>query len=1086
MKTKESFNSVNFLCLLLIFIWAKPFLKAQDIKKIFRDTAEFTGGLGLNKVKHQDNYIVSGIIRNNKAGIICIDSNGNKQWEVQLTMSNPISTMMLGEDDFLYASVYERDTIHTLKIQAIDGNIIWRNKFRAYSLQGLLDYDSSKFIIQYVHDDFNDYHKRFGFVSKANGDLTATFFIGDLNWTAFESAIEIDHHKDIYITNRDSIIKRSGANPDTILWKQKYSNIAIGTIRFLKYRSEDSSIYAFGTQNNSFNRGFIAKMNATHGTFLKFQPIQNRDIRPNNVKRVNQSFYVSWQHIFVGSTFPFSHMSKFDLLSDTMVWDITYRTPGGGLESIVDFDIDDSGFVYTTGYTHADNYGPGKWQNLKIEPIEGTVIENITITENSTSFQESRSNGFGIIKLPSRVLTFGNLEQRDGLGRALNLTALNPNNFNIISQKNFGNYIYPSKTIQIKKHLNGNYLVLKQVGRGLELVLMDTFDTQIWTKSFTGGLLEGYQLEVAPLGDIYFSAMSRKTSFIFPFKSAVVDSIFIFHLDGLGQLKGSVKRRSSLEKTAPLEIIATDSFAILFFHQNDTIYAIKTRNSAQLGFVNTQIRYQTANESEWKNTLDKDASEVLLFGRKFTAPRILILKKQAFICIDTSALPLFNRVEYTEKIDSNRSILLGKNSSLNSLCALFNSKQMNFEWSYAAPSTFQVHKTILDPIKRHVYLIGKTNSNDIRIQKHRLSNGNLLSSYTFSTGSALQETPIDVVFNEFRNRILIVGSVNKNSLNSDVFIMSIDTSLKFPITYTNLNSNVGANKATTVIQVSKNKFIAGGFISKQEKQYGAIFSIKDSVLCAPIFTKDTIINCGALVWNGNELTKSGSYTSWFYSKNGCDSIVELTLTILPKHTIVQIDSACQPIVWRGKTLTLSGNYYETLTSSLGCDSIIQLQLVIDSLNTSITKIGDTLMSNQISGTYQWINCFTNTFVPGANVRLFVPAQNGSYKAIVSNGICSDTTECFSVLLNAIPNVNEKISYQFYPNPFSDFATLSIPFNYKNGVLKIKNVLGEEVSAITLSNQSEIIIYRKLLPSGIYFFTGEFDEKKLVGKFIIHD
>jgi hypothetical protein len=316
--------------------------------------------------------------------------------------------------------------------------------------------------------------------------------------------------------------------------------------------------------------------------------------------------------------------------------------------------------------------------------------------------------------------------------------------------------------------------------------------------------------------------------------------------------------------------------------------------------------------------------------------------------------------------------------------------------------------------------------------------------------------------------------------------MSIDTSLKFPITYTNLNSDVGANKATCVYQISKNKFIAGGYISQEGKQYGAVFSIKDSILCAPIFTKDTLIHCGTLFWNGNELTKSGTYTSWFYSINGCDSIVELTLTILPKHTLVQIDSACQPIVWRGKTLTVSGHYFDTLTSSLGCDSIIQLQLVIDSLQTCISKIGDTLISNQISGTYQWINCATNAFIQGANARLFVPSQNGNYKAIVSNGICSDTTECFSVVLNAVPNANEKVRYQLYPNPFSDFATLTIPFNYTNGVLKIKNILGEEVSTITLSNQSEIVIYRKHLPPGLYFFLGIFDEKKLEGKLVIYD
>ncbi|MCU0443100.1 MAG: T9SS type A sorting domain-containing protein [Bacteroidia bacterium] len=1061
---------------------------AQIAEQLFRDTTEFTGGMGTAKLRFQDTYLVSGLIRNGKSGIVSIDSNGNSIWELQLNKENPISVLTLGNDGFVYASLYENSRINYWKINPVNGNIIWNKNYRAYSFLNSLDYDSSTFIQSYqISYDGINYQTRYVFIAKSTGDTLTSYFIGDLNWLSFGSAMAIDQNKDIYFTNVDSITKVSGSNPNIVIWKQQYASSQIQTINYLYYNDTNGSLYAVGTRNNSLNSGFIARVNASDGVLQKFQVVlMNRDIKPNKVKTIDHHLYVSWQHIYVGGSPSYTHISKYDMVLDTMVWNSIYETPGNGHEASIDFDVDDSGYVYTTGYAQSDNYGPGIWLNLKIESLTGTVLNSIVISKNQPPYKETWSNGFGIVSLPDRILVFGNLEQTAGLGRALYLTILNPNNFDILLQKSFGNYLFPSKTIEVKKHPNGNFIVFKQLGRGIALEMFDTLNVLKWEKSFTATILEGHQLAIAPLGDIYFSAIIRKTSIHSPFASDIADSICVFHLDKFGNLKGVVKRVSRFSKLAPLELIAEDSFAILLFHQNDTVYAIKTRNNSQLAIVNTQMRYQSTNETTWNASYDKNDSELFLFGRNFSAPRILKLRKHPFVVIDTLALPLFNDIENTTPIDTSNVLLLGRNFPLNSAYGVFNTNSMQMVWSVNLPSSFKAYQTVIDSAKTHLYVVGKTSTNDIRIQKHLLSNGNLIRSYTYVTGSTKDEIPLNIEYNEFRRQIIIVGTVRENNLTSNVFMMSIDSSLTFPTVHIRPNPIEGADRATCVEQVSRLRTIAGGSINMLGVQWGAVFEIPDTFFCKPKFVQTTTTACGPYLWNGITITNSGTYTSTLVSRDGCDSIVELSVTILPSKISTQFDTACYSVVWRGDTLTQSGIYYDTLVSANGCDSIMSLNLLIDSLNTGIIQVGDTLISNQPFGTYQWINCTTALLVSGANSRSFLPSVSGSYKAIISNGFCTDTSNCINFVLTNIRNNAIKPNYNISPNPFSQYTILTVPFAYKNGQIKIVNTLGELVRSVNVSNNAQVKIDRQQLPAGLYFFYATFDDQYVEGKLIIQD
>ena len=106
----------------------------------------------------------------------------------------------------------------------------------------------------------------------------------------------------------------------------------------------------------------------------------------------------------------------------------------------------------------------------------------------------------------------------------------------------------------------------------------------------------------------------------------------------------------------------------------------------------------------------------------------------------------------------------------------------------------------------------------------------------------------------------------------------------------------------------------------------------------------TVQTCNAYTLNGTTYTTSGTYYQTLVNSSGCDSIIELNLTIsqiLNKQTV----STCAPYVWNGTTYSSSGVYRDTFHLASGCDSIAELTLTISKIQTQFTAAS--------CGTYIW-------------------------------------------------------------------------------------------------------------------------------------
>ncbi len=109
-----------------------------------------------------------------------------------------------------------------------------------------------------------------------------------------------------------------------------------------------------------------------------------------------------------------------------------------------------------------------------------------------------------------------------------------------------------------------------------------------------------------------------------------------------------------------------------------------------------------------------------------------------------------------------------------------------------------------------------------------------------------------------------------------------------------------------------------------------------------IYLSDTICPGHTLSVGTHIYSQPGYYIDTMSSMHGCDSIVSLSLFVLPLDTFSIYEDVCQgqSVNFGGHSYSISGNYYDTLASMRGCDSIVTLHLAVHSRYT--TDLYDTI------------------------------------------------------------------------------------------------------------------------------------------------
>ena len=98
----------------------------------------------------------------------------------------------------------------------------------------------------------------------------------------------------------------------------------------------------------------------------------------------------------------------------------------------------------------------------------------------------------------------------------------------------------------------------------------------------------------------------------------------------------------------------------------------------------------------------------------------------------------------------------------------------------------------------------------------------------------------------------------------------------------------------------------------------------------PVVINEVLCGGGSYDYHGNVLSQPGIYFDTLVSVYGCDSITELHLSLVPTDPVEVNASICQGNSYDffGQILSEAGVYVDTIATMLGCDSIVELHLSV--------------------------------------------------------------------------------------------------------------------------------------------------------------
>ena len=258
----------------------------------------------------------------------------------------------------------------------------------------------------------------------------------------------------------------------------------------------------------------------------------------------------------------------------------------------------------------------------------------------------------------------------------------------------------------------------------------------------------------------------------------------------------------------------------------------------------------------------------------------------------------------------------------------------------------------------------------------------------------------------------------------------------------------------------------------------------------PDYTKNlNITACDSYTWsaNGMTYTTSGTHTEVLQSVAGCDSTVNLNLTITSNVTSTEAVESCGPYTWPadGMVYTATGQYTAVLSTTAGCDSTVTLDLTVVDLDNGITDLGNgTFTSDDAAAntTYQWYDCNASfAVITGETNKDFTPTSNGNYAVGVFNSTCADTSSCLIITTVGLEDY-EMGAFEVYPNPSNGIFNMSMEQSI-TGVVTVSNLQGKVVYTQNIDAKDFVTLDLSSLTRGSYLITVVGDAGKYVTRIV---
>ncbi|MGB0402656.1 MAG: T9SS type A sorting domain-containing protein [Salibacteraceae bacterium] len=152
--------------------------------------------------------------------------------------------------------------------------------------------------------------------------------------------------------------------------------------------------------------------------------------------------------------------------------------------------------------------------------------------------------------------------------------------------------------------------------------------------------------------------------------------------------------------------------------------------------------------------------------------------------------------------------------------------------------------------------------------------------------------------------------------------------------------------------------------------------------------------------------------------------------------------------------TTSGVYKDSTLNVAGCDSLLEIDLTIVPVDTSVVIEELTLISNAIGANYQWIDCDTKQEIGGANQSQFSPTYNGNFALVVGTNGCTDTSSCYTISTVGIEKSQFAKNVSVFPNPSNGTFNIKLPHSLINWEIHVTDLSGKIVYTNSITNTSK--------------------------------
>ena len=295
---------------------------------------------------------------------------------------------------------------------------------------------------------------------------------------------------------------------------------------------------------------------------------------------------------------------------------------------------------------------------------------------------------------------------------------------------------------------------------------------------------------------------------------------------------------------------------------------------------------------------------------------------------------------------------------------------------------------------------------------------------------------------------------------------------------------------------------SGTYTQLLQTASGCDSTINLTLIVDPILTSNiqaSICQGGSYTFGTQTLSTAGNYSRTIQTLAGCDSIINLTLTVNPVLASTSSMTFCQgqSTLFFGQTLTNTGVYNHTLQTVAGCDSVVTLNLTVYPIPAAPILTGDSpvecpgdLVSLHIdpvsNALYSWSGPLN---FASTNTDVFFPVQieqMGNYSATISINGCVSSP---SVIPVSITNIYNYEDFDFpnviTPNGdgFNDELDIEAMFkSCQEYQLKVFNRWGNMIYS---GKRFDAPFDGKdmngaVLQDGVYFYLLEFDQKKKSG------